>query len=362
MSSFFGNLRRRIEFTNSLLCVGIDPHPSDLPEHPTREDQAISYGCIPLPPPPLPFSSCPFCAEKTALFSFCWKLVTSTLPFASGYKPNIAFFERLGWRGLFVLERLALNVLHRSSSDDEGASPPPVWVIDCKRGDIGTTAVAYAECMFGLLQADAVTVNPYLGTEGIRPFSQWGMDEKKERKQRRAQVETDDDSLLDGPGVFVLCRTSNQHADEVQCYGTSTTDVSTSTTASDSSSGGVTSGGVTTATTNRGSSSDAALYLVVADMCDTMRAEEGCCIGIVVAANDIKALQQIRRRHPHLWFLSPGVGAQGASLEDAVAAGIRSDGLGLLLPISRGISQQPNPAEAAEMFRDRINAVRAKCA
>merc|ERR1719223_560787 len=81
-------------------------------------------------------------------------------------------------------------------------------------------------------------------------------------------------------------------------------------------------------------------------------------VGLVVGATDVSAIEAVRRVNPTAWILAPGVGAQGGDLEACCKASITEDGYGLLLPISRGISAAPDPAEAARSFRDCINAVR----
>jgi uridine monophosphate synthetase len=83
-------------------------------------------------------------------------------------------------------------------------------------------------------------------------------------------------------------------------------------------------------------------------------------IGLVVGATHLDAMKRIREAAPKLWFLAPGVGAQGAEIESVLQAGLRSDGSGVLIPISRGISRAENPAKAAAEFRDEILAIRAK--
>jgi orotidine-5'-phosphate decarboxylase len=77
-------------------------------------------------------------------------------------------------------------------------------------------------------------------------------------------------------------------------------------------------------------------------------------IGLVVGATQPEALTRVRAAVPKMWFLTPGVGAQGGDLETALKAGLRKDGKGMLLPISRGISRAKNPALAAAEFRDEI--------
>jgi uridine monophosphate synthetase len=81
-------------------------------------------------------------------------------------------------------------------------------------------------------------------------------------------------------------------------------------------------------------------------------------IGLVVGATQLEALARVRAAAPKLWFLSPGVGAQGGDLEAALRAGLRKDGLGMLIPVSRGISHAADPALAAAELRDQIINIR----
>lgn len=176
-------------------------------------------------------------------------------------------------------------------------------VLDAKRGDIGTTSEAYARSAFEHLGCDCVTVSPYLGGDSLEPF------------------------LKDpAKGIFVLCKTSNPGSQDLQALE-------------------LTSG--------------EPLYVHVAKVCCGTWAKEHNNAGLVVGATDIVALRAIRAAVPDVWFLSPGLGAQGGDLHAALEAGLRPDGLGILLPISRGISKAADPRQAAEAFRVEINSCRA---
>ena len=94
------------------------------------------------------------------------------------------------------------------------------------------------------------------------------------------------------------------------------------------------------------------LYVHVAKLAQTWNAKNN--IGLVVGATHIDAMKRVRAAAPDLWFLTPGVGAQGGELEIALKAGLRKDGKGLLIPISRGISRAENPKLAAAEIRDQI--------
>jgi uridine monophosphate synthetase len=262
MASFFDKLTARVKAADSLLCVGLDPHRSEL-----QEDSA------------------------EGAFEFCKRLIEETKEVAAAYKPNAAFFEAYGSPGAVALERV-LELIPKDI---------PI-VLDAKRGDIGTTSEAYAQGAFSTLGCDCVTVSPYLGGDGVQPF-------------------------LKDParGVFILCKTSNPGSADIQ-----TLDVP----------------GV------------GKLYLHVAKLVCEVWAKEHQNAGLVVGATDVDALGVVRAALPKVWFLSPGIGAQGGDLAAALDAGLDADGMGMLLPISRGISKAASPKEAAETFRRSINARR----
>ena len=128
--SFFSRLETRSKDVDSLLCIGLDPHPDDLSE---------------------------FTGEAAKVF--CQQLIDSTLDLAVAYKPNIAFFEALGPQGMVALKDIIAEL------------PEDVLVVlDAKRGDISSTAKAYAQAVFNTLGADAVTLSPYLGLTFYRAF------------------------------------------------------------------------------------------------------------------------------------------------------------------------------------------------
>ncbi len=257
---FFDRLTQRIQAVDSLLCVGLDPHIDRLPE-PTAE----------------------------AAKEFCVRIIEATVPMASAYKPNAAFFEVFGAQGWQALKDVIAAV-------PEGI---PV-ILDAKRGDIASTAHTYARAVFEELGADAVTLHPYLGRDAIEPFLQ-----DPER------------------GVFLLCKTSNPGSDDLQSLTLCSGDV---------------------------------LYVHLARQ--AVKWNMHANLGLVVGATDPEALTAVRRAAPDLWLLAPGVGAQGADLERALSAGLRNDGLGMLVPVSRGIAMVENPGSEARLLRDRINRAR----
>ncbi len=270
METFFSFLERRIDDCSSLLCVGLDPSPDDL--------------------------TAPTAA---AALDFCKGLVKQTSRYAAAYKPNAAFFEAFGPEGWAALKEVIAAV--QDESNRLGSLIPVV--LDAKRGDIASTAEAYARSAFGQLGAHAVTLSPYLGRDAIEPFI---ADHEK--------------------GVFLLCKTSNPGAADLQ--------------------------DLTVADGPR----SMPLYLHVAELARQWNTNNN--IGLVVGATQPEALRQVREHAPEIWILAPGVGAQGGDLEAALEAGLRADGKGMLLPVSRGISRAKDPASAAADLRDAIGHVR----
>ena len=252
---FYESLAAAAQRNDSLLCVGLDPRPERL-------------------------------APGDDLFSFNQRIVDATHDLACVYKPNFAFYESAGPTGLEALQRTITYIHYRAGV--------PV-ILDAKRGDIGSTAQALARAAFEVWGADALTVNPYLGGDAVRPFT-----DHKER------------------GVFLLCHTSNPGATDLQTLPCP----------------------------------DRPLYEVVAEKAAAWGT------GMVVGATYPEALARVRALAPDAWILLPGVGAQGGDLEAALAAGLRDDGQGVAVNSSRGIIYADDPRQAALDLRQRINAAR----
>ena len=263
METFISFLEKRVDDCSSLLCVGIDPHVSDL--------------------------SSPTAASA---LTFSLNLIKQTARYAAAFKPNAAFFEVFGAEGWIALKQVIEAV--NEESDRMGSRIP--IILDAKRGDISSTAEAYAKSAFEFLGADCITLNPYLGKDSIDPFLNYSQ-----------------------KGVFLLCKTSNKGSMDLQ--------------------------DVTLA-------SGETMYIHVARLAETWNEKNN--IGLVVGATHTDAMKSIRAAAPNLWFLAPGVGAQGGELETALRAGLRKDGKGLLLPMSRSISRAENPGKAAAEIRDEI--------
>jgi uridine monophosphate synthetase len=269
METFFSFLAKRVDDCSSLLCVGLDPHPSDLPA-PTAQ----------------------------AARAFCLHLIKATSSYAAAFKPNAAFFELYGPEGWGALKDVIASV--KEESDRLGSMIPVI--LDAKRGDIASTAEAYAKSAFENLGAHAITLSPYLGKDSIEPYLAY-----KEK------------------GVFLLCKTSNPGAADLQDLP-------------------VVVGG-------RGQPT-IPLHVHIAQLALKWNTADN--VGLVVGATQPEALARIRSAAPDLWFLVPGIGTQGGDLETALRSGMRVDGKGLLINISRGISRAENPARAAAEIRDAI--------
>jgi len=267
--SFFERLEKRVKQADSLLCVGLDPHPDDLPS-----------------------------ATAESARQFCLSLIQATASSAAAFKPNIAFFEAFGPTGIEVLQGVIASI------------PEEIPVIlDAKRGDIASTADAYVRSAFQTLGADGITINPYLGRDSVEPFL------------------TDPEK-----GVFLLCKTSNPGAADIQDL--------------------LLQGPFL----NIKEGDEYILYEEVARLANAWNTSDN--LGLVVGATQPEALKRVRVMAPDLWILAPGVGAQGGDLLAAMLAGLRPDGLGMLIPVSRGISRSADAGKAAEGIRQQINEIR----
>src|SRR5574341_573206 len=252
MESFISLLEKRVNECSSLLCVGLDPHVDEL-ESPTAGSAR----------------------------AFCLRIVKAAAPYAAAFKPNAAFFEALGPEGWTAL-RQVIHAIHEESERLRGARIPVI--LDAKRGDIASTAQAYARSAFEVLQADCITLSPYLGRDSIEP-------------------------LIEDPakGAFLLCKTSNAGSDDLQ-------------------------DALVLDDARGNKEADSAvplaalipLHIKVARLAQAWDTRNN--IGLVVGATFPEALARVRAAAPDLWFLVPGVGAQGGDLESALRAGLRHDG------------------------------------
>jgi len=267
--NFSDKLREATEKNNSLLCVGLDV------------DLNLAPRCI--------------LAESDPIFAFNKAIIDATIDLVCAYKPNIAFYEALGVMGMQALHKIA-NYVPRHI---------PV-ILDAKLGDVGHTANAYAQAIFGVWGFDAVTLNPYLGSDSIVPFLQYTH-----------------------KAVFILTRTSNPGSADFQdliCDGKP-------------------------------------LYQKVVQKAQEWSGTGNC--GLVVGGTRPETIREIRSMAPNMIFLVPGIGAQGGDIRATVQHGSTAEGIGPIISSSRSIiysSQGKDFAEAArkaaEQLRKSINACR----
>ena len=214
----------------------------------------------------------------------CREVVRQTEEHACCFKPNSAFWEQYGpdgWSALIELRR-------------EAAGTP--FLFDAKRGDMGNTMRAYARAVFETMAMDAATVNPYLGADSLEEFTRY-----------------------EDRGVYVLCRTSNPGATDLQHLE---------------------AGGQ-------------AVYRQVASL--AARLDVAGNVGLVVGATAPAQVAEVRSVS-RLPFLLPGVGAQGGDLEAAVRAAWNGDPASCLVAASRSVMYARSPASEAAALRDQINA------
>jgi orotidine-5'-phosphate decarboxylase len=228
---------------NSLLCVGLDPDPAKFPAHLKGRDDAI--------------------------FEFCKTIVDATADLACAFKPQIAYFAAR--RAEDQLEALIAHIHEKH--------PGIPVILDAKRGDIGSTAEQYAVEAFERFQADAVTVNPYMGRDSVDPYLAYP-----------------------DKGVILLCRTSNPGGSDLQFL-----DV----------------GGEK-------------LYERVARLAAKEWNTTGQ-ISLVVGATFPAEIARVREIVGDMPLLVPGIGAQGGDIEATVKAGRTANATGLMINSSRAI-------------------------
>ena len=232
-------------------------------------------------------------AAADAVLEFNRRVLDAVVPYVAGVKPQVAFYESLGWEGYRAFEATI------QSAREMGL----LVIADMKRGDIGSTAKAYAQSCFEQIDADAVTVNPYLGSDGIEPFLKY---------------------VSAGKGIFVLVKTSNPSSAELQ----------------DIDAGGV------------------KVHERIADLVTRwgeqhVGASGYSAVGAVVGATFPREVARLRALMPKTPLLLPGYGAQGAAATDCKSA-FDSDGLGAVVNSSRGIIFAYEKTAAGTRWRDAV--------
>ena len=244
---------------SSNLCIGLDSDPEKLP-------QTLQ-------------------AKKNAQLKFNQAIVEATHDLAAAYKLNFAFYEALGEEGWRNMRETVRYIRAKSKHT--------LLIADAKRGDIGNTSEAYVRAIFDGLDFDCITLSPYMGGDSVDPFIK---DETK--------------------GVFVLCATSNQSADDFQ---------------------------------NLIALRDP-LYLHVAHKVNSWNTLHNNC-GLVVGATQPEKMQEIRRAETELPFLVPGIGFQGGDLEQTVKINHNGDTVNALINASRRVIFASGDSNFAEMAR-----------
>jgi len=247
----------------SFLCVGLDSEISKIPQHLLNEEDPV--------------------------FEFNRQIIDATIDFAVAYKPNLAFYESSGLKGWISLER-TISYLHMKKER--------VFLIaDAKRGDIGNTSQQYAKAFFEILDVDAVTVAPYMGSDSVSPFLTYP-----------------------GKWVILLALTSNKGASDFQYI----------------------------------KSEDSFLFEKVITASSQWGTPEN--LMYVVGATQASQLGTIRNLVPDHFLLVPGVGAQGGSLGEVARYGLTKD-CGLLVNASRSIIFASNKEDFAEKARAEAKAM-----
>ena len=271
--SFIPQLQQAWQTNHSLLCVGLDPSPEKLPTH--LRDKPI----------------------EQAFYEFCVGIIDATAPYVCAIKPQIAYFA--AHRAESVLEDII-----RHAKDKHPQIPV---ILDAKRGDIGSTAEQYAIEAFEHYQADAVTVNPYMGFDSVQPYLAYA-----------------------DKGVIILCRTSNPGGSDLQFLKVD----------------------------------GQPLYQIVAHKVANEWNTHGQC-ALVVGATFPNEIAQVRAIVGDMPLLIPGIGAQGGDLAATMQAGQTANGSGVIINSSRAIiyaSAGEDYTQAAQKIaretQEAINALR----
>ncbi len=228
-------LIERIKATKSFLCVGLDTDINKIPKH--------------------------LLSAEDPIFEFNKQIIDATIDYAAAYKPNLAFYECYGTKGLISLEK---TIDYLNSFSDKVFT-----IADAKRGDIGNTSTQYAKAFFGKMNFDAVTVAPYMGEDSVSPFLSY-----------------------DNKWIIVLALTSNKGSDDFQLCRIS-------------------------------GENNKRLFEIVLEK-SSKWGNNGNMM-YVVGATKAEMLGEIRKIVPDHFLLVPGVGAQGGSLQEVANYGMNKD-------------------------------------
>jgi orotidine-5'-phosphate decarboxylase len=243
----------------SFLCVGLDSEYAKIPRHLADAEDPV--------------------------FEFNKAIIDATIDYAVAYKPNLAFYECNGLKGWISLERTISYLKHHYGDQ-------AFVIADAKRGDIGNTSRLYAQAFFQVLDVDAITVAPYMGSDSVEPFLSY-----------------------EGKWVILLALTSNKGASDFQYL---------------ESSGAPVFEHVLRAAASWGSTGN---------------------LMFVVGATQADQLGRIREIIPDHFLLVPGVGAQGGSLKEVAKYGMTPE-VGLLVNASRSIIFASSGDDFAEKARE----------
>ncbi len=252
-------LVKQIFEKKSFLCVGLDVDLKKVPEHLLK--------------------------EKDPIFAFNKQIVDATAQYCVAYKPNLAFYEAYGVKGLMAFEKTVKYIQENY--------PEQFIIADAKRGDIGNTSKMYAQTFFGEYKVDALTVAPYMGEDSVVPFLTYEAEKK--------------------PWVILLALTSNKGSFDFQ----QTTDTE-----------------------------GQRLFEKVIKKSQEWGTPDN--LMYVVGATRGEMFKDIRKAAPEHFLLVPGVGAQGGSLQDVCQYGMIKD-CGLLVNSSRGIIFADNTENFAKV-------------
>jgi orotidine-5'-phosphate decarboxylase len=257
-------LIEQITIKKSFLCVGLDPDVTKLPKHLIEN-------------------------EEDPIYEFNKSIIDATAPYCVAFKPNTAFFEAYGLSGIASLEKTLKYI--------KTNYPNHFLIADAKRGDIGNTSAMYAKAFFNRLNADAITVAPYMGSDSVKPFLQF-----------------------ENKWAIVLGLTSNEGSADFQQQKINGKD----------------------------------FYLHVIETCAKWGTESNMMF--VVGATKAQLFGEIRKIIPNHFLLVPGVGAQGGNMQEVCKYGLNKD-IGLLVNSSRAIiyaSSENDFAEKAAQEAEKI--------